>query len=49
MVGVEVRLEVTTPSDEAARWCSENLAPTVTIDDSLELVTYAIAVTQGTS
>jgi SAM-dependent methyltransferase len=41
-----LRSDFTTPPEQMERWCREHLSPNVTIDDSLNLVTYAVAVTK---
>ena len=39
-----LRSDFTAPPEETQRWCREHLSPDVTVDDSLGLVTYAVAV-----
>lgn len=40
----ELRSDFTVPPEEMAAWCRDHLSPHVTLDDTLELVTYAVAV-----
>jgi SAM-dependent methyltransferase len=39
-----LRSDFTVPPEEMATWCREHLSPHVEVDDTLELVTYAVAV-----
>jgi SAM-dependent methyltransferase len=41
-----LRSDFTIPPDEMASWCREHLSPHVEVDDTLELVTYSVAVTK---